>query len=274
MVKLPFFQFYPADWIQDTQHISLESSGAWIKILCQLHIAPERGKLTWTKQKWQQFLGHPEGDRALILLDELDGTADIVMIGIGDQRVFKWEETLIVTITSRRMVRDEAKQLQELDRKRRYEENHPTRRRQSSDVNPTDRRQTSDVRQREDKKTRNKSQPSSEGRRAAQTLSDKIFENYPDRTLPTEAVLMEWSREADRIYKIDSHGWEEILSLLEWSQMDPFWKTNILSMQKFRKQWNQLTAHKNRGGEHGQEKQTALESIAGYAKRQNIFDKK
>jgi hypothetical protein len=119
----------------------------------------------------------------------------------------------------------------------------------------------------EPSKVRIKSQPSPEGRRSAQVLSDKIFENHPSRTAPTEAVLMEWSREADRIYRIDKHGWEEILSLIEWSQSDPFWKTNILGMPKFRKQWNQLTAHRNRGGEHGEKGQQGINTLKDWSKR-------
>lgn len=80
----------------------------------------------------------------------------------------------------------------------------------------------------------------------SQFLSDRIFENFPKRTPPTEAQLAEWAREADRINRIDGHAWAEIDGLLDWSQGDQFWKSNILSMQKFRKQWNQLLAQRER----------------------------
>lgn len=82
----------------------------------------------------------------------------------------------------------------------------------------------------------------------SQLLSDRIFENFPKRTAPTEVQLTEWAREADRIRRIDGHSWAEIRSLLGWSQGDQFWRSNILSMQKFRKQWNQLLAQRERAG--------------------------
>ena len=84
--------------------------------------------------------------------------------------------------------------------------------------------------------------PPKEALELAQLLSDKIFENIPNRTPPTEHQLLTWAYEADRIHHIDGHPWDEIRKLLLWSQQDDFWKSNILSMSKLRKQWNQLMA--------------------------------
>jgi hypothetical protein len=81
----------------------------------------------------------------------------------------------------------------------------------------------------------------------AQLLSDKIFENTPNRTPPTEAQLNSWAVEADKINRIDRHPWPEIRTLLVWAQADPFWKSNILSMSKFREQWNQLLSKSQNG---------------------------
>ena len=89
----------------------------------------------------------------------------------------------------------------------------------------------------------------SEAIKCAQFLSDKIFENFPKRTAPTKGELMTWARDADKIHRIDGHSWEDIRDLLAWSQADSFWKPNILSMGKFRKQWNQLIAKKQAGGQ-------------------------
>jgi hypothetical protein len=78
----------------------------------------------------------------------------------------------------------------------------------------------------------------------AEFLSRRIEENIPNRTKPTKAQLTKWAKEADLMHHRDGHSWEEIRELLEWSQSDPFWKANILSMGKFREKWNQLSAHK------------------------------
>ena len=92
----------------------------------------------------------------------------------------------------------------------------------------------------------------------SQLLSDRIAENFPQHTAPTEAQMMEWAREAELIQRRDHHSWEQIRELLEWSQADSFWRRNILSMQKFRKQWNQLDAKRTDGGNPRNEKQEAL----------------
>ena len=146
MSKLPFMQFYPADWLQDTQILSLEAQGAWIKILCALHIASERGRKIWPIASFKQFLGYPEDDRALFLLEVLTQVADIEARDVDGNCCKCWDEAAEVTIISRRMMRDEARRNEELERKRRYETKNPTRRRRSADTNPTRRVQRSEFR--------------------------------------------------------------------------------------------------------------------------------
>ena len=145
MAKLPFMQFYPADWLQDTQILSLEAQGAWIKILCVLHAASERGRKTLPTLEWKQFLGYPEDDRALYLLNRLSEVGDIDARD-SDGNTTSIMDSMEITISSRRMIRDESKRNQELERKRQYEERNPTRHRQSSDTNPTPIYQKSEVR--------------------------------------------------------------------------------------------------------------------------------
>ncbi len=86
--------------------------------------------------------------------------------------------------------------------------------------------------------------PPTEALEMAQLLSDLIFENYPNRTSPTEAQLVSWARDAEKVNRIDGHEWDQIRELIEWCQGDSFWKANILSMSKFRQKWNQLLAKK------------------------------
>ena len=98
----------------------------------------------------------------------------------------------------------------------------------------------------------------------SQILSDRIAENFPQRTAPTEAQMTQWAREAERIQRIDGHSWEEIREILEWSQADSFWRQNILSMSKFRKQWNQLLAKSKNSAK---ESPTRADSLREKAKR-------
>jgi hypothetical protein len=109
-------------------------------------------------------------------------------------------------------------------------------------------------------------QPSDEAIRLAQLLSDLIADNIPNRTPPTEAEMTNWAKTADLIYRLDGHQWQAIEDLLRWSQHDSFWKSVILSMGKFRKQWNQLAAQAERsGGEHGQDQRDTPPEPKGLA---------
>lgn len=103
-------------------------------------------------------------------------------------------------------------------------------------------------------KSKNKSNPPpTEAVMCAQLLSDKIFENFPNRTAPTEAQLMSWAWDAEKINRLDNHSWAEICELIEWAHADSFWRANILSMSKLREKWNQLTAKKESSDERHRE---------------------
>jgi len=144
-------QFYPADWLQDTQGLSLEAQGAWIKILCSLHIASPRGRQTSATSWWKRFLGYPEDDRGLLLIAELYSVADIDARD-EDENTCSLADSVEITIVSRRMMRDEVKRIQEVERKRRFDDANPTRRRRITDAKPTPIYHTSEVRDQSIKK--------------------------------------------------------------------------------------------------------------------------
>jgi hypothetical protein len=125
MAHLPFLQFYPADWLQDTRVLSLEARGAWIDLLCAMWVAPERGKLDWTQDQFEHFLG----------LDYMEATEiwnELIASGIGE---FEFHEgpprgggggvpisrnsTSRVTVMSRRMYRENTERNQARERQSR-----------------------------------------------------------------------------------------------------------------------------------------------------------
>ena len=57
---------------------------------------------------------------------------------------------------------------------------------------------------------------------------------------PTAARVQAWSRDADLLLRVDKRDPDEAEAVLRWCQADSFWKANILSMGKFRKQYDQL----------------------------------
>jgi predicted phage replisome organizer len=57
--------------------------------------------------------------------------------------------------------------------------------------------------------------------------------------------LQTWATHIDKIIRIDGRSAEEIKKVIEWSQQDDFWKQNIRSTSKLRKQYAQLCMKMN-----------------------------
>lgn len=111
MSRLPYMQFYPADWIQDTQILSLEAQGAWMKLICAMWVAPERGVLKWTPAQLDQFLGLHRQD-TVELWNELSKSG-VGVFDVTDGNDF-------VMVMSRRMIREEKLRKQNVARVRKH----------------------------------------------------------------------------------------------------------------------------------------------------------
>lgn len=70
-----------------------------------------------------------------------------------------------------------------------------------------------------------------------QFLYDLIKKNNPNARNPN---LNSWAEEMDRIIRIDGRDPEDIRKVIAWCQTDSFWRGNILSVTKLRKQYDQL----------------------------------
>lgn len=99
-MKLPAFQFYPADWRKDpgVQSLSYHDRGVWFEILCLMHESEQRGRLLLN--------GNPMPDEALARLLGLDKQiltktlTTILSYGVATR-------ALDGALVNRRMVRDE-----------------------------------------------------------------------------------------------------------------------------------------------------------------------
>lgn len=72
-------------------------------------------------------------------------------------------------------------------------------------------------------------------------LFDKIRERNPEHKEPN---FNEWSKEADRMLRIDKRDKREVVEIIKWCQQDSFWQNNILSISKLRKQYDALKLKK------------------------------
>jgi hypothetical protein len=77
--------------------------------------------------------------------------------------------------------------------------------------------------------------------RLAGILSQLIISNDP-KVAPkhTSKRLENWAKDIDKLNRIDGRGWDEIEDVIKWCQNDSFWKSNILSGSKLRKQYPKL----------------------------------
>lgn len=95
-MKLPFLQFYPADYLVDTRVLTLSARGAWVDILCVLHASSTRGTSTLPVRGWARIMGVSDADFE-IALGEIEAmkVGNVTRCGNGD-----------VTITCRRMTNE------------------------------------------------------------------------------------------------------------------------------------------------------------------------
>lgn len=112
MANLPYFQFYPGDWVQDTAALSLAAKGAWTDILCALWRSQTRGSLTLPALGWARVI-RASVDQAEQVINELVSmkTCDSVTQPNGE-----------ITIINRRQVREEKERNSNTERQRKYRE--------------------------------------------------------------------------------------------------------------------------------------------------------
>lgn len=106
MSKLPFMRFFPADWIQDTQVLTLEGQGAWVKVICGLHVSPTYGKRIWTRPELTVFLGIQDEEQLDDLLVQLARVSDMEIRDVDENVTEIFSNAFFIEIICRRMVRE------------------------------------------------------------------------------------------------------------------------------------------------------------------------
>lgn len=95
------------------------------------------------------------------------------------------------------------------------------------------------------KKERNKKKSlvGTEAYRLSDLLLSLILGNNPKVKQPN---LEKWAQTIDRMIRLDGRTPTEIELVIRWCQADDFWMTNILSADKLRKQFDQLSVKMSR----------------------------
>jgi uncharacterized phage protein (TIGR02220 family) len=124
MAKLPYMQFYPADYQADMRRLSLASQGAWMQILCVLWRAPKRGQVTLTLNEWAKEVGCLESELSLYFTD----------LKHHNICTYRDESDGKITIISRRIVRDERNRKAAAKRQKKHRDSQMS---QKSDIDVT-----------------------------------------------------------------------------------------------------------------------------------------
>ncbi len=75
----------------------------------------------------------------------------------------------------------------------------------------------------------------------SELLLQKILEHLPGYKKPD---LQKWAWQMDALMRLDRRQPEEIKAVILFAQGDSFWRTNILSVDKLRKQYDQLNSRR------------------------------
>lgn len=83
-------------------------------------------------------------------------------------------------------------------------------------------------------------------RETAEAIEHALIQDQPDRK---RANLDAWANDVRLMRERDNRTHDQILDLFAWANDDSFWRANILSPAKLRKQWDHLTAKRNSANE-------------------------
>lgn len=91
----------------------------------------------------------------------------------------------------------------------------------------------------------------------SELLLNKILEHLPGYKKPD---LQKWACQMDALMRLDKRPPEEVKAVILFAQSDTFWRTNILSVDKLRKQYDQLNSKRIhiRAGPSAQQKLNGL----------------
>lgn len=117
--------------------------------------------------------------------------------------------------------------------------------RQQKNTNKNDKNDNNENNDKE-KNIANKFDDDSKEINLSKLLIRKIIENNPDHKLTTlsddllEVKVQKYAAEVDKMVRLDARSYKQIEFMINWCQQDDFWKANILSMNKLRKQFDTL----------------------------------
>jgi uncharacterized protein YdaU (DUF1376 family) len=117
MNKMPWFKFYPSDWIKGTRQLTSEEKAALIDIFCFMWESPTRGKIVSDWPGIARMTGL-EWSHAEIVIVSLQRCGALDVVEVGNTKVTN--SNTEVTLISRRMMRDQKRRDSNILRQREF----------------------------------------------------------------------------------------------------------------------------------------------------------
>lgn len=111
--------------------------------------------------------------------------------------------------------------------------------------------------------------PDSYEYRIADYLYQSMLNNNPTAKQPN---LQSWAKHIDYMIRIDKRPIEEIGRIIDFSQKDTFWQSNILSTKKLREKYDTLKLQMKRPAQTQQQPTKGLTALQRYAERHGIVN--
>jgi uncharacterized protein YdaU (DUF1376 family) len=284
-VKIPYFEFYPTDWLSSTRVrlLSLEQRGAFLELLCHAWNYPGT-VLPDPQHSYQDSLKTLAGllnEKALrVLLDECferveGGWLNPKLAGIRDkaERIYlaksKGGSNKTHTKTHTKTLGKNHTKTQGYNQNQNHLVQGPLSSSSDEAEGHKDLSPSSLKSEVQKDRTTNQSEgiskrglvePSPDAFLFASLLADSILERKKDFLWLAngrgDKVRFAWAQEFDRMLRIDGREPERLRAVLLWSQEDSFWNKNILSASKFRKQFDQLEMKMMDGGKNREQPKT------------------
>lgn len=231
----PWSKWYWQDWEADTglRASSLAAQGLWMRMLSIMARSPKKGfLLDGGKQMESKTLAKLTGESEAVI--------DALLDELRDHAVFSQDED--GTIFNRRMVRES--EISEIRSNAGRLGGRPKKQTESKSKSKTKAASASAsvYASYSSLKTKGK-EAHPEDIRLVQLLIDLMLENNPGSSIIkglTPARQVAWIQECRLLREADGRTPDEIEAVIRFSQTDPFWKSNILSMGKLREKWDRL----------------------------------
>lgn len=264
-MKRPSFQFYPADWQANSnlRRCTHEEKGVWMDVMCLLHDQEEYGVVRWPLREIAQAVGCTLAKlQGIVTKGILKGSDDKLKDPyIYIPRSARQDGDPVILLTcqegpiwySSRMVKDEYVKKHAGAATRFGSDGKPPKKanpvtQPSTEGSPSHSPSQREGEYQSDGSSTSSSSSSSNNKKTSfssddMRLAEYLFEHVkivaPDTKKPN---LEAWANTIRLMREQDDLTLNRIATVFAWANRDPFWKTNILSAEKLRKQFPQLAA--------------------------------